>query len=169
MDKAFGRAQKGEPTLVGIASHDFRDIETEVDHVRGLIAESAKRYPDVKFKYCEAVEAFRATLWPEGVSEEGLELDIVYHPRSADDVPNIEVITRKGKVFGPQPFLAIQTSSSRFVHDNFDFSPSLDRWFYAFHADTLPIDDVRKIGVAANDKYGNMCVRALDMRNLEQH
>ena len=169
MDKAFDRAQKEQPTLVGVCCHDFRDIEIEVEYVRGLIAESRKRYPDVKFRYCEALEAFRAALWPEGVTGEALELDIVYHPRSADDVPNIEVITRKGKVFGPQPFLAIQASGRRFIHDNFDFSPSLDRWFYAFHTDTMPIDDVRKIGVAANDKYGNTWIKTLDMRKLEQH
>ena len=72
------------------------------------------------------------------------------------------MITKKGNVFGPQPFLAIQTRSRRFIHDNFDFSPSLDKWYYAFHTDTLFIEDVQKVGVAANDKYGNMCIKQMD-------
>ena len=30
---------------------------------------------------------------------------------------------------------------------------------YAFHGDILPFDDVRAIGVATNDKYGNTFVK----------
>jgi hypothetical protein len=162
MDKAFARAHSGKPTIVGIASHDFRDLGTEVDFLRGLIAESQRRYPDVKFKYCEGVEAFQAAIWPDGIKDSSLDLELIYRPASEADVPNIEVVTKSGKVFGPQPFLAIETKSRRFIHDNFDFSPVQDRWFYAFHGDTLPVEDVARIGVAANDRYGNLCVRNLD-------
>jgi hypothetical protein len=162
MDKAFARAHSGKPTVVGIASHDFRDLGAEVDFLRGLIAESHRRYPDVKFKYCEGVEAFRTAIWPEGIKDSPLKLELIYRPASDGDVPNIEVVTKAGKVFGPQPFLAIETKSRRFIHDNFDFSPAQDRWFYAFHGDTLPVEDVARIGVAANDQYGNLCVQNLD-------
>ena len=165
MDKAFSRAQSGKPTLVGIASHDFRDLGIEVDFLRGLIKESSRRYPDVKFKYCEAIDAFRKAIWPDGIQEKPLELEVKYFPASDDDVPYIEVITRNGKVFGPQPFLAIETKSRRFIHDNFDFSPRLNEWFYAFHSDTLPVEDVSRIGVAANDQYGNVCVKTIDLKN----
>jgi hypothetical protein len=164
MDKAFARAQTGKPTIVGIASHDFRDLSTEVDFLRGLIDESRRRYPEVKFKYCEAVEAFRTAIWPDGINDAPLDLDLIYHPAPADDVPYIEVVTKSGKVFGPQPFLAIETKSRRFIHDNFDFSPSLNQWFYAFHGDTLPVEDVAVIGVAANDQYGNFCIRRIDFK-----
>ena len=165
MDKAFARARKGLPTIVGIASHDFRDLGTEVDFLRSLISESRRRFPDVKVRYCEAVEAFRAAIWPDGVTAPALDLELKYHPARDGDVPYIEVVTVQGRLFGPQPFLSIQTRSRRFIHDNFDFSPSLDRWFYAFHGDTLPISDVAKLGVAANDQYGNTCVVTLDLQD----
>ena len=58
MDKAFARAQKGEPTLVGLASHDFRNLETEVNFVLQLIEESNRRYHDVTFKYCSGQRRF---------------------------------------------------------------------------------------------------------------
>jgi hypothetical protein len=161
MDKAFARARSGLPALVGIASHDFRDLGVEVEFVRSLIAESSRRFPGVKFKYCEAIEAFRIATGEGDGATDALDLELVFHPASAGDVASIEVITRRGRVFGPQPFLAIQTRSRRFIHDNFDFAPSLDRWFYAFHPDTLPIEDVACIGVAANDRYGNCCIRRL--------
>ncbi len=160
MDKAFARAQSGLPALVGIASHDFRDLGTEVDFIRGLIEASAKKHPGVRFRYCEAVEAFRIATGEAGGGEE-LDLELRFHPAGEDDVAGVEVVSRRGKVFGPQPYLAIQTRSRRFIHDNFDFGPSLDRWFYAFHPDTLPLEDVARIGVAANDRFGNCCIRRL--------
>ena len=162
MDKAFSRANKSQPTLVGFASHDFRDLSVEVDYLRDLILESSRKFPDVRFRYCEGVTAFRNTIWPEGVPQDPLDFEIIFHPESTSDVPNIEVRLKNGKVFGPQPYLAIETRSRRFIHDNFDFSVKGDTWHYAFHTDTLPLSDIAKIGVAANDQYGNVCIKRLD-------
>jgi hypothetical protein len=162
MDKAFARAAAGQPALVGLCSHDYRDIGTEVDFVRDLIADSRKRFPGVPFRFAEAREAFRAVLWPEGIKERALELELLLHPASSDDVAHIEVRTKSGKVFGPQPYLAIETKGRRFLTDNLDFSPEGDRWYYAFHHDTLALEDVARIGVGANDKYGNSVVKVLD-------
>lgn len=163
MDKAFARAATGKPTIVGLASHDFRDLGREVEFLRELVQESSRRHPGVQFKYCEAGEAFRSVIWPEGASEEPLDFEVVLHPAPPDDMPHLEVITTRGKVFGPQPFLAIETRGRRFLHDNFDFAPSLDRWYYAFHADTLPLDEVKRIGVAANDRCGRTVVKRLSL------
>lgn len=163
MDKAFARADGGEPTLAGICSHDYRDIGPEVDFVRGLIAESQKKFPDVRFKYCEGIEAFRLALGMDDAEENPLELSLTLNRDPEGDVPNLEVTAKQGRVFGPQPFLAIETRSRRFIHDNFDFSETGDCWFYAFHADTLPLDDVKRIGVGANDKYGNPSVQVIDV------
>lgn len=164
MDKAFARADQGLPTLVGFASHDFRDLGVEVDYLRELIVKAAAKYTDVKFRYCEGVEAFRQIIaTEEDIGDvEPLDLKLVFHPESEEDVANIEVVCRRGKIFGPQPFLAIKTKSRRYIHDNFDFSTTGDRWFYAFHGDTLPLEDVAEIGVAANDRLGNCCIRKLD-------
>jgi len=167
MDKAFRRAQKGQPTIVGLASHDFRDLEPEVNHARTFIVHASKKYPDVKFKYCQGIEAFKNVIWPRGIKELPLELEIIYHPESSDDVPSIEVITKQGKVFGPQPFLAIKTRSRRFIHDNFDFSNSQSQWFYAFCSNTIPIEDIEMVGVAANDQYGNRSVKILDFKTFD--
>lgn len=133
-----------------------------MDFIRELAGESCKKYPDVKFKFAEAKEAFREAIWPGGINDDALELDVSFHPESSDDVPSIEVSTKSGKVFGPQPFLAIKTKSGRYIHDNFDFATSLDRWFYAFHLNTLPLEDVAEVAIAANDQYGNMSLKNLD-------
>ena len=162
VDKAFVRAAGGEPTLMGLCSHDHRDFGPEVEHVRDIITAAARQYPQVEFVYADALEAFRKVIWPQARTDPPLDLELIYHPASDGDVASIEVVTSSGRVFGPQPFLAIETKSNIFVHDNFDFSPSGTKWFYAFHGDTLPLEDVRRIGVAASDDYGNVCVKHLD-------
>jgi len=167
MDKAFARANNDNPTLVGITGHDFRDLGREVDYVRELIAVSKKKFPEVNFKYCEAIEAFRLACYPDGIHETPLDFDLIFHPESEFDKAHIEIITKNGKVFGPQPFLAIQTRSRQFIHDNFDFSKSGNKWYYAFYSNTLPIENVLKIGVAANDKYGNVCLKNINFNNLK--
>jgi hypothetical protein len=165
MDKAFARAAAGRSALVGLASHDFRNLETEVNFLRGLVNESRKRYPGVVVRFAEARDAFRALEWPERTSFPGFSLDVKLHPASPDDVPSLEIVATGGPIFGSQPYLAIETRSRRFLTDNLDYPDEEGRWFYAFHHDTLPLEDVSRIGVAANDRYGNTCVRVLDLRS----
>ena len=163
VDKAFARASAGKPALMAIATHDFRDLGTEVEFVSGLIADAAKRFPDVKFKYCEAVEAFRHATGNANGDAKPIDLEVSLERNPSDDAPNVTIETRSGEVFGPQPFLAIETRGRRFIHDNLDFGIEPGRWHYAFHGDTLPLDDVRRIGVAANDRYGNRSVKVIDV------
>jgi len=163
MDKAFARAQKGQPTLVGVTGHDFRNLGTEVEFLTGLIRQASEKYPDVKFKYCEATEAFRHVTGANLNTSRSLELSLKLNRNPSDDVPNLEIKTVQGKVFGPQPFLAIEMGGRRFIHDNLDFSTEGNRWYYAFHTDTLPLDDARRIGVAANDAQGNTWVEVIDV------
>mgnify|MGYP001597029744 FL=1 len=163
VEKAFRRADKGLPTLMGVAGHDFRDVGREVDYVRSLIREVSPKYPRVKFKYAEEVEAFRrATGAPERM-QEPLKLEVKLNRAPKGDVPNLDIMARRGRVFGPQPFLAIETKSGRFIHDNLDFGEREGVWHYAFHSDTLPLSDVRRIGIAANDTYGNTSLAVLNV------
>jgi hypothetical protein len=163
VDKAFARAASGEPTLLGIANHDFRDIPHEVTFIRSLLKKAAKKFPGVPFKFAEVTDAFRAATRELESGAPKLELELTYHRAKGGSLPFIEVAEKQGKVFGPQPFLAIETKSQRFIHDNFDFSPCQTKWFYTFDGDTLPIDDVARIGVAANDKYARQSIKTLDL------
>jgi hypothetical protein len=163
VDKAFARAASGLPTLLGICSHDYRDIGTEVDFVRDMVAEAAGRHPGTPFYFSDAREAFRQVIWPDGIAEPALDIELSLHPKSEDDVPFIEAKTVSGQVFGPQPYLAIETRDRRFLTDNLDFATDGKRWFYAFHHDTLPLENVARIGIGANDRFGNSVVRTLDL------
>ena len=162
MDKAFKRADEGAPALVGLASHDFRDLGAEVDYVRGLIKKSKERFPEVDFRFMKATHAFKSYMEESGedVNIEPLQLEARLVEES-DDVPYLEVIQTRGECFGPQPYLAIESKSRGFKHDNFDFDLRKGRWFYAFHSDTLPLSDVASLGVASADKLGNTSVVTL--------
>ena len=51
-----------------------------------------------------------------------IRLNVKFIKKSKIDVARITVKIHQGKIFGPQPFLAIRTRSNRYIHDNFDFS-----------------------------------------------
>ena len=168
VEKAFAQAQEGKPTLLAIASHDFRDLTGEVDHFRALLMEAARKYPDVDYKFCEAKEAFRAVAYPDGAGLE-LELKVELH-RDGDGWPRtLTVDTVRGEVFGPQPFLAIKTRSQRYIHDNLDFSTDLRSWRYVFDVESVLPDDVAAIGIGANDKYGNTFVDVIVNTGWDAH
>ena len=166
LDLAFARASDGSDILVGMCSHDWRDMQAEIETVHEMLAVATERYPGVPFRYCQADEAFRAQL-PAELRERQAPLDfaVSFEPeRPGEDVPFIEIRTTAGEVFGPQPYLAIQTRSGRFLHDNLDFGQEPGVWYYAFHADTLPLADVACVGVAANDVLGNTVIRRFEPR-----
>lgn len=162
VEKAFVKAQSGEDVLLGISSHDFRDLRTEVKYVDALIKNVSKKYKNIEFFYSTGLEAFRAVIY-KGIIGQPLDLRIDFHSSPENDVPHIKVKRINGQVFGPQPFLAIQTKSRRFIHDNLDIIDIGNEWGYAFHGDTLPLDDVEKIGLAANDKFGHTFVKTIKL------
>ena len=156
MDKAFSRAQNGQDALVGLCSHDWRDLEPEISEIYEMLASCKERYPGVDFKYSQTKDAFAPYLSELETQQDRLRLSLNFTPEApGKDVPFITVRTENGRVFGPQPFLAIRTRSQRFLHDNFDFDQTQGVWHYAFHGDTLPLDDVAEIGVGAADIQGN--------------
>lgn len=163
IEKAFAQAAAGKPTLVGMASHDFRDLGAEVEEIRDMIDIARKKYPEVPYRFCTATEAFQSSLSLPVEQEPALDFSVELDLSPVDDVPNMTVRVVRGKVFGPQPFLAIETRGRRFFHDNLDFHTEDGTWFYAFHSDTLPIDDVRRVGIGASDAFGRTCVRVIDV------
>ncbi len=161
MDYAFSQAADEETVLVGLCSHDWRDLRQELEMVQNFISSSKEKYPEVDFEYCQADEAFQEHVAEEHKKDLPVKLSIKMVTDDEDGVPYILINVVQGVVFGPQPFLAIKTRSNRYIHDNLDFSTQGDCWYYAFHADTLPLQDVECIGVAANDFMGNTVVELL--------
>ena len=66
-----------------------------------LLLPIVAKYPEVQFKYERAKDAFNAVL---GNEPEPFELDVNLEGNE------LSVKTVKGKVFGPQPYLAVKTN-----------------------------------------------------------
>ena len=65
--------------------------------------------------------------------------------------------------FGIQPFFCLKTTTDRFLHDNLDCQTPFSEWTYVFDEHSIPLSQVAKIGLAANDSTGNVAVSVLDL------
>ena len=135
----------------------------EVDYVRHLLARVAPRFPEVRFKFAEAVEAFNAMHPPAGQPPLALDCRLELGPEGCR---KLIIRTAAGKVFGPQPFLAVRTRSQRIVNDNLSYGDDFDSWHYVFDEHSILPDDVRTIGVAANDDAGHQSIHVVKVDEL---
>lgn len=162
IDEAFLQARKKGHAIVGFASHDFRNLETEVKFLYKLIKKSHNKYSDVDIAFVNAKEAFsKVAKKKEKINLRPLNFKVNFYRETKKDFAKIKVEVTRGKIFGPQPFLAIKTKNNYFYHDNFDFSATKKKWYYAFHSDTIYLKDVSEIGIAANDQLGNTCIKRI--------
>ena len=165
LEKGFRRAADGVPTLVAFCSHDWRDFAPEVDYVRSLLNVVTPQFPEVRFKFAEAREAFNAVHPP--IAQEPLMLACMLRSGS-EGGKVLSVRTVKGRVFGPQPFLAVQTRSQRIINDNFGFGDDYREWRYVFDDHSVLPDDIRRIAIGANDDAGNQSIHLLDLSEPRQ-
>jgi len=160
LEKAFVKARNGENVYVGITNHDWRDMKKEIDDFLSILTEVSGKYEDVSFEFSESVSAFRQILFDQEETEkQKLNMDVKL------ENTNLVVKVTNGKIFGPQPYLAVKTISGEYFHDNFDFlSGPYDEnaeFAYPFDNYTINLKEVEKIGVASNDKYGNQDIKIL--------
>jgi hypothetical protein len=164
LDAAFRSAAEGKDTLLGIESHDWRDLTVEVIYFQNMLERVAKRYPNTQFKFCESIEAFNA-VHPSGV-EEPVELTCTLHLDSKRRPQRVNVEVTRGKLFGPQPFLVVRTRSQRIIHESMNYWRSLNDFNYIFDDDSIFPADVDAIGIATNDAAGNQSIHVVDIDDL---
>lgn len=159
VDKAFEHANKGLPTILGITNHDFRNMANEIIPFQKMLLKAKEKFPDVKFVYSEAIDAFRNVLYGEDHDFGKLLIDTSLEKSPKNWKLNIKL--KEGKIFGPEPYLAIKTKSDRFFHENLDLVELDKEWSFTFDEDTIKPEDISAIGVASNDKYANTFVKII--------
>jgi hypothetical protein len=159
--QAFAEAREGGPVVLAFTDHDFRDIRPDIETVRERLALVAADFPDVPFKFCEALEAMRAalTLSPEPACELQTSLESVGASAHA------LVVRSAVPTFGPQPWLALKTTAGTYHHDNFDILEPFHSWRYVFDEETFPLEALAAIGLAANNPYGITTVVKVEPAN----
>ena len=162
VDRAFQKSNdENKPVLMGLASHDWRDIRHEIKYSYKLILNAKKKFPKVNFSFQTVTNGFRETLYKKNdIKKNKLKIKIINKLKVKNDHPHFFVEVKNGNIFGPQPFLAIKSTNGDYIYDNFDFIKK-NVWAYSFHQDTIVLDKVKKIYIAANDKYGNTTIKNL--------
>jgi hypothetical protein len=156
--QAFSEARAGKPVVLAVTNHDFRDMRPDVDAVRALLAAAAAEFPDVPFRYSEAVEAMRDAL---GLPvQPPCELDVSLE--AMDDGRHVLRVASQTPTFGPQPWLALKTQARTYHYDDFDIGVPFHEWRYVLDEDTFPLRALEAIGVAANNASGATTVATLD-------
>ena len=144
---AFWTVATGKSAILAFTDHDYKDIRFEIEKMRGLLQAAMREYPQVEFRYADCLTAMRNCLNLEK-TDIGMSAKIV----KSGVHPALRVFVRK-PIFGPQPFLALKFRNGTYHWDNFDFSEE-NTWSYTFDANTIPLEYVEDIGVAANNACG---------------
>jgi hypothetical protein len=145
--QAFKEAESEGNAILAFANHDYRDIRPDVEEVRSMLEYTRHQFPNVKLCFSGAEEAARAI--HIGKCEPAPELSL--------EIVGKKLIVRvvRGKIFGPQPFLAIMDKSGKVYHDNFDIQTPDKVWSYVFDDQTIGLELLKKIGVAVAGAHGH--------------
>jgi hypothetical protein len=156
--QAFQEAREGKPVVLAVTNHDFRDMRPDIESVRSFLSNVAADFPDVTFRFSEAVQAMREAL--QLAPQPACELDLGLH--AMDDAKHVLSVESPSGTFGPQPWLALKTVAGTYHHDNFDISVPFHQWRYVFDEETFPLSALSAIGVGANNPYGETTVSVMD-------
>lgn len=162
IERAFAKAEREQkPVYLGVTNHDFREMSTEIEDFYGLLVKVSGEFPNVKFKFSGAIQAFRETL---GYTREVVKANAVKLAATINQGV-LRVTVESGKLFGAQPYLAMRTTENRYLHDNFDFGESGKEFFYTFDRYTLPLHQLKNLSIASNDKFGNTSLLWFELEN----
>ncbi|MFT3858155.1 MAG: hypothetical protein QM742_11885 [Aquabacterium sp.] len=153
--EAFTEARQHGVAVLAFANHDYRDIRPDVATVRDMLEKTRALYPDVRIRFSGAEAAARELIG--AVDAPPLKLGITLNGTRLD----IGVV--QGRVFGPQPYLALQGRDGKVYHDNLDIQEPGLRWSYQLDEQTLPIGALSRVAVASAGRFGGFDVAQLDM------
>jgi hypothetical protein len=156
--QAFQEASEGKPVILAVTNHDFRNMAPDVIGTRELIEHVAADFPDVPFRFSEAVAAMRHALKLTPLPPCELHLTI----RRISDSTHVLQVDTSVPTFGPQPWLALKSAAGTYHVDNFDIDTPFYRWQYVFDEETFPLSAVTAIGVAANNAFGATTVAVMN-------
>jgi hypothetical protein len=144
----FAKANTGVDQVACLWGHlpetDFLDNMKKIDRLAHM---AATKYPNVKFRYCTAIEAMQR--W-RGTSDVTPPVVNISERRSGDNVTF--VITTNEPIFQPQPFVAAKDIYERYFHLAAR-QTGTNEWTTT---DPMSVSSLAKVGVAATDTSGNL-------------
>lgn len=154
VDQAFQEAEESRPVVLSFTNHDFRDMRPDIEQIRTMISESTRKFPKVKYCFCEARQAMRSALNIPHKKPCVFKLAI--------DQNRLDIIS-DSPTFGPQPYLALKTKSGEFYHDNLDIHQPFFKWSYVFDKHTFSLESLEAVGIGTSDAAGNTTTAVIDI------
>ncbi len=154
---AFAEALQHGSAILSFADHDYRDVRPDVRVVRELLRSVRAEFPGVRIRFSGAEDAARRHLdvIEPGAVSPAPELSL------SRDGARLHVRLRAGRMFGPQPFLALKTRDNRYFHDNLDVVEPGQHWTYVLDSQTLTVGEVSAAGAAAAGPVGGYGIASL--------
>jgi hypothetical protein len=147
MVNIFAKANAGVDQVACLWGHlpetDFLDNMKNINRVAHI---AALKYPNVKFRYCTAVEAMQR--W-RGTTDVTPPVVNISERRAGANVTF--VITSNEPLFQPQPFVAVKDLYERYTH-----LAARQTGTNEWTTDAVPASSLAKVGVAATDTSGNV-------------
>lgn len=150
VEDAFEQAHNGEDAIIAFANHDFRDMRDEVNRAMDLIAEVAKKYPDVEYVYSDAISAFKNV---EKINTQEVVVNVSKNINQNTDTCSLK-IELNGNYFGSQPFFCFKTNEGNYIWDNLDYGEKKGTWSYVFDDKTINWSNIETIAFAVNHYDG---------------
>ena len=149
IEQAFKETALGKSAILSFTNHDYRDMQDDISNVYQMIKSVSKNIQRVKFKWSEAREAMRKSTNIKKNKKANIKQKFL---------GNILHIKSDQPIFGPQPYLTIKTRKNQYFHDNFDIQRPFYEWTYTLDEQTIPMNNLKILGWAANDNFGRTYV-----------
>ena len=165
LNTTFQKANEGTDQLACIWSHlPDSEFPQQIQRVDSLVHKAALLYPDVKFRYCTAVEAYQ--LWRKGNDTISPEISFTAIPMG--DRTRFSV-TSSEAIFQAQPFVAVKDVYGRyFVADC--VATGINSWETS---ESFLTSELGKAAVALTDTMGNQSISSIrflpDDRFFDNH
>jgi len=151
IEKAFKRAESGKPTIMAICNHDEREMRPYIDWFYKTVRKIQQNYREVKIKNSGAASAMQEVLGLNKKNQLTIKAEIKY---------NQLFIKTDKECWGPQPYFCFKTRCGQYIWENLDFQDN-NMWTFIFDDDTIPINKIEKIGIATNDRNGNIATKVV--------
>jgi hypothetical protein len=152
MNAVFARASNGVPQVVCLWNHLPESFLPTLSNTVARIEQAALAHPEVRFRYCTAVEAMQRWLGQTNLAAP--ELDVAESLDGRALRLNIHV---SKPIFQPQPFVAFQDVFQQ-CHVVGGAATGENSWEFTL---PVPASWVAKAGVAVTDRAGNLTTRVL--------
>ena len=153
--EAFSDAKKYGKAILAVCNHDYRDMKIPLIKFKKMILKEKNYNKNVLIKFSGAEEAATCL-----TNKKSSPIKFKINIKNNQLVINLV----KGKLFGPQPFLAIKTKKNEYLQCNLDEIKKNKIWSIYFDNNTIGIDKIDKIGIGSAGKYGGYATKVINVK-----